>query len=329
MSIQLYNPFNPFIFNEKTCLLTGTKTDIALNLFPKWLLKEYQLAEKPFKLLDEQIVTYSDITIPCSETTQTAINALEVKICEAFTSGYEKVKALDQLNLFQWIGKLVYGMIHYEIRRAQNQQIVTGEPFNFSQSLIHKFENLHKMLQSLIQPFEFEGALPWTILVFPVKNPVDTFSYRDEINTLTFSLKMKDFGIIACLQDNGANLQYHQDIISKIEGKPLHPIQFEELCGRFFYSAYLFNRLPDYTFLPTNEAVYVESMPFYTISGKPLFDEWQNKTYGQVLENFWKPWNITLFEIIKNPEKPINFLLNEDDSVISPEVINSTIKALH
>jgi hypothetical protein len=39
---------------------------------------------------------------------------------------------------------------------------------------------------------------------------------------------------------------------------------------------------------------------------------WQNKVYGQVLENFWKPWGLLLFEIIKNPEHPLSFLLDED-----------------
>jgi hypothetical protein len=52
-------------------------------------------------------------------------------------------------------------------------------------------------------------------------------------------------------------------------------------------------------------------MPLADMSMKPIFDHWQNKTYGQVLENFWKPWGLTLFEIIKNPEHPISFLVDE------------------
>jgi hypothetical protein len=31
------------------------------------------------------------------------------------------------------------------------------------------------------------------------------------------------------------------------------------------------------------------------------------QNYGQVLENFWKPWGHTLFEIIKNPTAPMSY----------------------
>ncbi|MNN65352.1 hypothetical protein D3C81_1808480 [compost metagenome] len=58
-------------------------------------------------------------------------------------------------------------------------------------------------------------------------------------------------------------------------------------------------------------------MPLADMSMKPIFDHWQNKTYGQVLENFWKPWGLTLFEIIKNPEQPISFLLDDQGAFVT------------
>src|SRR5690606_15203075 len=116
------------------------------------------------------------------------------------------------------------------------QQVLSGEAMNFSQALVQKFSNLHKMLQSLLVPIEFETLRPFSIHIFPVNNAEDYFNYRDEINTLVFSLRMKDFGIIACLQDNGANAKYHEEVLALIKDKPLHPIQFEEICARFFYS---------------------------------------------------------------------------------------------
>lgn len=322
MSKKLYNPFDRFTFNEQTCFLTGEKAQHKIPVFPEWVSEQFQLREKPFKMLDERIVTYKDITVPVSDPAFGILTEFETELSKAFEGGYKAVRQLEEHVLFQWIAKFVYGIIHYEIRSGIRQQLATGEDFNFSQSLIHKFSNLQQMLQSLVRPVVFEGVLPWSILVFPVENGPDTFSYRDEINTLTFSLRMKDFGIIACLQDNGANKTYHREILDKVAGQRLHPIQFEELCGRFFYSAYLFNRLPEYTVLPTNEAVYIESMPFYSINGKPLFDQWQNKTYGQVLENFWKPWGFILFEILKDPENPMGFLLDKDRNFRIPDSIN-------
>lgn len=326
MAPILYKPFDTLNFNSQTCFLSGEKlapSDQAIPVFPQWLMQEYDLAGKPFKLLDESMASYQDMTLPCSNSIYNeALVPLEEEIKTAFMNGYEAVSLIPEIKLFQWIGKMVYGILFNEIRIGIRQQQAQNEEFILSQSLMHKFSNLHIMLQSLITPVIFDGTLPWTIRIVRLNAKQDLFNYRDEINTLTFSLSMKDFGIIACLQDNGTNNVYHKEILGKIGDQALHPVQFEEISGRFFYSNYLFNRLPEYTFMPTNEALYIEAMPLRGMSSKPLFDIWQNKVYGQVLENFWKPWGLVLFEIIKVPERPLSYLLNKDDQFIPSEDIS-------
>lgn len=318
MPQTLYKPFDHLIFSKQYCFLSGEKlesTDEEIPVFPVWLMQEYKLEDQPFKLLDESMSTYKDMRLPCANNTHDfGIEPLEDEIKKAFLQGYDSVISIPETRLFQWIGKMIYGILFNEIRIGIRQQKAKNEEFVFSQSLIHKFSNLHFMLQSIIKPVVFDGNSPWTIRIFKVDTEQDLFNYRDEINTLTFSLSMKDFGIIACLQDNGTNGLYHKDVLAKIGENPLHPIQFEELCGKFFYSNYLFNRLPEYTIMPTDEAVFIEPMPLRGMSNKPLFDIWQNKVYGQVLENFWKPWGLLLFEIIKDPERPLSFLFDEDEN---------------
>lgn len=291
-------------------------------------MQTYQLEDKPFKLLDESITTYKKLKIPCATAAANSLDVLEKQIKAAFLKGFEAVNALDRLSLFQWIGKLLYGIVFNEIQIGIRQQLMSGEAMNFSQVLAKKFTHLHYMLQSLIRPIEFEGGLPFSIQVFEIDSEQDAFSYRDEINTLVFSLRLKNFGIIACLQDNGANNKYHSTILDKIIGKKLHPIQFEEVCGMYFYSAYLFNRLPEYTILPTQEATYIEPMPLSGVDPRPIFDAFQAKTYGQVLENFWKTWGFTLFEIIKDPENPMTFLTDKDGQFRDSQSIDLPDKEL-
>ena len=314
MDNSLYNPFKNLDFRDRKCFLSGVDTQAGedINVFPSWLMEQFQLTNKPFKLLDESMATYGDLKVPCSAAVKLVLESLEEEIREAYNTGYEAVNSLPSIKLFQWIGKLVYGIIYNELRIGMRQSRANGEPFLLSEGLIHKFGNLQTMLQSFIRPMEFEERTPWTIKLFKVDNMADVFNYRDEINTLTFSLAMNDFGMIACLQDNGANAIYHEEVLETIEGQKLKSIQYEEVIARFYYSNYLFNRLPEYTVMPTADMVYVEAMPLRGLSSKPLFDHWTAKPYAQVLENFWKPWGITLFEIIKDPENPISFLLDAD-----------------
>lgn len=325
MPAQIYSPFEKFNFSNRTCFLSGqplSSEEEKIQVFPAWLMSSYNLADQPFKLLDESIATYKDLKIPCAaHINEQYLEPLEAEIAAAFAIGYDAVSELNAFKLFQWAGKLLYGIVFNEMQAGIKQQHAQGLEFNISQALIHKFSNLHLMLQSIDQPILFEDFKPFSLFLFKVNNEADLFGYRDEINTLTFSLRIKDFGLIICLQDNGANRLYHQEVLGKIEGKTLHPIQFEEFNARIFYSAYLFNRLPEYNILPVGDETYIEAMPLRGMSSKPLFDFWQNKTYGQVLENFWKKWGFLLLEIIKNPEQPMSFLLDADGEPISETAI--------
>jgi len=320
MPVQIYHPFEKSNFSNSTCFLSGEKLsseEEKVQVFPQWLMSRYGLEDEPFKLLDESMATYKDLKLPCAaQINEQFLEPLEAEIAAAFAIGYDAVKELDELKLFQWAGKLLYGLIFNELRSGIKQQHAQGEEFNISQSIIHKFSHLHLMLQSINQPVYFEDFKPFSLFLFKVENNEKEFGYRDEINTLTFALRIKDFGLVICLQDNGANRFYHREVLEKIEGKTLHPIQFEEFSGRVFYSAYLFNRLPEYTILEVNDDVFIESMPLRGISSKSLFDNWNNKTYGQVLESFWKNWGFLLLEIIKNPEEPMSFLFDGEGKFI-------------
>ena len=325
MAQEIYHPFESFKFGNRNCFLTGqalSSEEEKIQVFPQWLMSRYALEDKPFKMLDESMATYKDIKIPCAARINEAyLEPLETEIATAFESGYDAIKELDDLKLFQWAGKMLYGLIFNEVQSGIKLQHSKGEEFNISQSIIHKFSNLHLMLQSLNLPIAFEDFKPYSIFLFKVDNNPVEFGYRDEINTLTFSLRIRDFGLVMCLQDNGANYLYHQELYDKIKGQALHPIQFEEFCGGVFYSAYLFNRLPEYNVLPAGDEIYIEAMPLRGMSSKPLFDDWINKIYGQVLESFWKNWGFLLLEIIKNPEQPMSFLFNPDGSLISESTI--------
>lgn len=312
MNSTIYQPFKNFDFKYKNCFLSGdifSSPIEEINILPAWLLEVANFSgEEQIKLLDESVRSYNALKVPCSTEVLTQfIQPLEDKISVAFAKGYAGVSQLDELDLFKWIGKFMYSLIYIEMNGAVRLQQLSDDGLNMSQGLMHKFGNLNTMIQSIYRDVVFEDFIPWSIVVVPLEDKDTPFSFRDEINTLTFSLKLKDFGIIACLQDNGTNKKYHQELLDQIGASALTAPQFEELCARFFYSAYLFNRLPEYAIMPVEGSIYIDAMPLKGTFNKPLFDHWQHKTYAQVLQDFWKPWGHTLFEIIKDPTKPTSY----------------------
>lgn len=328
MASLLYNPFNPLRLNKDECFLTGVKIPVdsaPLNVFPKWILDRYDLHEKTFTMLgDGNIVKYKNLTILCSlNVIENAIDPLEKEIETAFSSGYDEVIKLPKEKLFQWITKLVYGILYNDLSIAIQQQNNRSENFDLSPYLKTRFKNLHAMLQSLVTPMEYKDFTPWSIEIVKINYSKDVFNYKDETNKLNFSLGMNNFGIVCCMQDNNINSVFHKTLVQKISNLTLHPIQFEELCGRFIYSNYLIKRYPEYSFHSIEDKIIVEKIPSPTENSENIFLPWEDEMFGQVLANYWKPWGIPMSEIITFPNAPISFLLNDySEEIIAPESIS-------
>jgi hypothetical protein len=331
MAINIYNPFQKFDLNPETCFLTGQNlhsSEEQISIFPEWLLDRYSLRDKTFKMLDESSLKYQDIKIPCAASViNNAINPLEEEIEKAFTGGYEEVIKVPEERLFQWMAKVMYSVLYNDICIEQRKptvkkHVTKAVEFKLSPFLQERFTKLHLMLQSLVVPMDFKGPKPWSIRVFKIKYSKDVFNYKDESSNLNFSLGMNDFGIVACLQDNGAVGINEQEMTDKFSNKILHPVQFEELCARFIYSNYLLNSYAEYTLQSTDEKVIVESIPLNGTANKPLFDAWNDDMFAQVLTLYWKPWGITKNEIITAGNSPNSFLENNDTyAIVEPESI--------
>ncbi|MEO8413192.1 MAG: hypothetical protein ABI472_06010 [Ginsengibacter sp.] len=321
MSTRLYNPFEDFQFNQKHCFLSGGETNFTeeekIPVFPHWLIERYSLHDKEFTMLGGNTVKYGELEIPCSRRIlDGAVNPLEEEIENAFSAGYEAVKKVPELRLFQWMAKLVYGILYHDIVFAISECGKKEKKFSLSPLLTNKFKNLHLMLQSLVAPIAFIEPMPWSIEVVKIKYSKDVFNYKDETNNLNFSLGMNDFGIIACLQDNGENGRYHQNLVEKIANKTLHPIQFEELCGRFIYSNYLLNTSCNYDILSSADKVFIKAASVPGNQQSPVFKKWDDNMFAQVLANYWKPWGFSVKDIISFPNPPTSYLINEYNNEI-------------
>ena len=80
MTTKLYNPFLDFKFDNNTCFLTGEKlasADEKIQVFPVWMMRAFDLEEKPFKMLDESFVTYKQLQLPCSAESALAFEKVE------------------------------------------------------------------------------------------------------------------------------------------------------------------------------------------------------------------------------------------------------------
>lgn len=323
MSIPPYNPFDPLNFREDVCFLSGEflPENMAIPVFPDWLIRRYQLAETSIAMLAGNRMKYSEMVLPASKKVIEVIESLDEVTEKAFTEGYEAVRALPELTLFQWMARIMYGVVYQDFSYAIGKFQEKAREFNISPLMQRKMKNLHLMLQSLVCPIHFDDFSPWSIACFPVNYSKDIFNYKDETHKLNFCLGMNGFGLIACLQDNGAVRRFYQEDLDKIGRQTLHPAQFEELYGRFMYANYLLRESPDYE-LSEKENTWRLRLPADTSKGNG-FAPWDEKVFAQVLANMWQPWGIEMRHIYVPPNAPISFVINEfTNDFIPAEKVN-------
>lgn len=317
MTDHLYNFLQ--VQDFKKCFFTGAgvSDEEKMPVFPSWIIDRYQLRGKYIAMLGGNRIKYEELCVPCSTAALEQILILENDIKSAFEGGFESVKKLEEKRLFLWMGKILLSILFHDILYGRQQAALRNKTFDLSPLLTRKFTDLHFMVQSLFQPVEW-SAVPWSIRVVKVNYSKDLFHFRDETKNLNFSLGMNGFGIVACLQDEGANNEYQQPTMQKINDHFLHPIQFEELCARFLYSNYLLKEKKGWEVVNANGKFIMKPK-----SSEPAqFRDWEDKMFGSVLAEYWKPWGIEAKDIYTFPDSPISFLINETtNEFIHPDEI--------
>lgn len=325
MSLQLYNPFETLHFDDSTCFLSGNdlNENETITVFPEWILDRFDYRNRKFEMMDTVThTTYGALTLPCSDSVKMAFDKLDEEIKAAFDKGFEAVNSLDKQKLFLWTGRMVYGVLYHEMLFERKKAEEKDDPFALSEPLKERFSYFHLMLQSLISPVCFTENKAWSISVVELKYSQEIFNYRDDAINLIFSLGLNGFGIIAILQDNGVLANEYEEIISKTKGHILHPIQFEELCARFLYSNYLLQYPREFKITGDGKSITIDALPIVQQGTKPVFRPWNQKTFGQVLHDYWSPWGFTEKEIFGQQEIPVSFLESSyTHDLIEPESI--------
>ena len=315
-----YNPFEKMTFTYDKCFLCGEiltdENSTEEHIYPKWLQNKFDLWDKQLILLNGTGINYRNLKIPCCKRCNNKMSeAIEKPIQIAVTGGYDSFKNIDKNIVFLWLNKLSYGMLFKELSLDVNRRDITKGKI-YSQEWLEEHKMQYMFLQSIISESEYNGQ-PFSLLLFKIKVLEDEnyWAFDDPFNK-TFFIRMNDIGIIAHLMDNKYNedffLQF--DHLKHLLHKELHPIQFAELCAKFYYKSSLFYRNPSYIMV-MNEEGRPENIFSQGMSGYG-YDDWSQKEYAKVLTYFLQPYGIEFDKIYSEDEKVMSWLYNEDGDFI-------------
>lgn len=312
MALDFFNPFEEMIFDEHFCFLSGDLTTESMTVFPEWLMEHFNLTEEKLGLMENsqiKMVPYRDLKLPCAPHVKKAFEELDQEFRKAYEKGYDGMAQLNEHSLYLWSARIVYGLLYLEFVGEWKRHQKMGKQFRIGPQLKEHLSNFHLMLQSIVKPIRFGERKPWTITVFGLKYSADILSYRDDVINLLFQFGVNGFGFIVCFQDNGIIGEKQAEILEKIKGHILHPVQFEELYARLHYTADLLQYRPKYKITEKDEEIKIEALPVeQTNPHKPLFGFWEDDFYARLLSNYWQVYGIEKGSILRFQQPNLSFL---------------------
>ena len=278
--------FDTMRLSDDHCFLCGDELSsrgTREHVFPRWLQRRYDLWDQQLVLLNGTTIPYRQLTIPCCSTCNSQhLGDLESTIQAAIESGYEAVAQLPPLTIYQWVGKIVYGIMRKELGLLRDRRDRDSGPI-MPQEILEDFSNLHLFLQSVRQPFVFPDAEPFSVLVVNLHSDEEDYHFCDNLVHLIAAFRLNDVGLIVTLQDAGVIANTYSWYVEEVAGRQLHPIQFEELYAKCLYQMSLFTRTPKFVIavndnpaIPTS----VNTLPIAGLNAKPILDEWDQAEYS-------------------------------------------------
>jgi hypothetical protein len=300
-------------FGFFTCFLCGCrlgrKNRADEHVIPKWVQKKYRLINQKLHLLNGTTIPYRQLTIPCCLTCNNKhLEPLEGRMSRAVEAGTTGICALDHHDLFLWLGKMFYGLLYRELFLPWDRAGKTKGKIT-SKQLLKRYEMHHLFLQSVRIPMRFMDFSPASILIVNTQEPDDIrldWDFRDELNTMCIACRMGPVGLVAVLQDGGAHMTLFPRM--GIGKRKLHPIQFTEVIAKVIYKSMLFNRIPKYVIADGDPKI-VMQMPLAGLSGKSLYEEWNQHHYAQILCQIT---GVPMEHLFHPPDQVMTWLRNPD-----------------
>ena len=294
-------------------LTTTERTDE--HVFPKWLLRDFELFNASLHLPTGRTVPYRSLTIPCcSECNSVWLAKIEDEVALAVRAGPSAVGAMDRTTLGLWMTKIFYGLIFKDLAYAVDPRNPTGDQIA-NQELLTHFAELHHLLQIARNRVDLASdhapASVFVLRTLDSEIAAHRFDYRDLFIPPFLAVRMGGVGLVACLLDWATVADIEAPILESIDELVLHPIQFQEAAALYAHWRTRFNRVPKYMIAAGNgEADQWVTLPLGGLSGLPIYDDFDPETYAHILALFtgfevdriWNPDSGRLWSSFRSPE---------------------------
>jgi hypothetical protein len=211
------------------------------HVLPHWLIKEYQLFNRTITLPNGTTFRYDRYTIPCCRECNSLMGKeIENPIRTLFSGGIDAVaKHLSSQGpklLFTWLS-LLFVKTHLKDRNLRmsldhrETKGMIGE--NYEWQLLH---HIHCVARSFYTGCRINSDVFGSLIICAAKidDHYEHFDFLDVSNASSILLRLKDFAIIAVLDDACGAFTKFSEKFENVRGA-LSPIQLREVLAHLSY----------------------------------------------------------------------------------------------
>lgn len=328
--------YHPIFVSSKECFLCGDKDNITEeHIFPRWLIKKYNLYDQTIQIINGTDIKYPQLTIPCcAECNDKYLGNNEQKIREAiFSKEIDRVIELGDKLLCQWLAKMSYGILRKELDLDFSiKDKSQGKMLNEKE--LEDKESLHRFIQSVFLNINFDNFFPHSLFIFElheINEKLLSFDFNDFPDINLASIRMDNIGIIVCYFDEGFIKNEMNHLVTKFEKRKITPFQFEELKAIVMTLSSLLNNTKTYlsTRRMDDTKINVSELP---TTYPTYFSEWNPDMFISFFEMFMEKWEKVLrFErpLLNSKTGLIQSFIGKRDApiIVSDKEWDDSIKA--
>jgi len=324
--IPYFHPFQDEIAATDRCILTGAPVPEGpagrLPLLPPFWIEKFGLENAQLQLNGGECLGYSDFLIPVHPDWQEKIKTLQNGVPDLLTAGWDGLSWLRPEPLYQWLCWLCTGLLQREFTRLP-QQRPAAMGFLRDPAMVHRFSLIHLSLCAALRKVNYENFDPGSVFIFQSHTYAKSrlnFNLKVSLNTLCLSIRAGELCILACLQDNGAQVAFYESFFRRFDGHTLHPIQLDELFARLTYKAYLMNPRFHYGLAWPDEAekddqTYIRLEISPDDREREAFRPRNEPVYAEVLLTQLAPYGLTREDLQTGDGKVATFLEDAEGRV--------------
>jgi hypothetical protein len=214
-------------------LTKDTKTDE--HIFPKWLLKRYNLWNVKMRLPNQSQTPYRQFTVPCCKECNGGImSEWENMVKDASEKGFDEFIKLPEEVVVWWLMKIYYAKLVKEQSFRENVKDPNSSVM-ISDDQLFLYRNIYTYMYELLKGTKFGKHKPYELYIFRTYSDKE-FDYLDDIYRHVVYMRLNDILIICALDSfDFFSIQYKKELEELNKMPCVDPIQALELFAKILY----------------------------------------------------------------------------------------------